>query len=57
MNGWQNRCSFSILHARDQEVVSVDISDVKITGVTIDSTTAVIMSKGIKYPAVFYKKL
>ena len=41
----------------NEDIVSLDISNIQVTSVTVDSTTAVIMAKDQKYQAVFYKRL
>ena len=41
----------------NEDIVSLDISNIKVTSVTVDSTTAVIMTKDQKYQAVFHKRL
>jgi len=39
----------------DEDVVLLDISDIKIGTKGSDSTTVIIISKGKEYPAIFYK--
>ena len=41
----------------DEDIVSLNISDLEVTSVTIDSTMAVVTSVGKKHKAVFYKRL